>query len=78
MHDGVWAALAIGLVGFAAGMVVLAVERHLFLKRLHQNREMFASQAKELRAESARQTAVQERIASALETLVADRKRPQP
>jgi hypothetical protein len=75
MNGGVWVGLAIALAG-VAGMIILAVQRHRLQKRFDQNRAMAASQVKELGEESARQSAALERIATALETLVADQKHP--
>jgi len=59
-------------------MVFLVVQQRRLQTRFDQTRATLASQTKELREQSARQSAAQERIASALETLVADRKPPQP
>ena len=77
MNAGVWVWLAIAFLG-VAGMVFLAIQRQRLQKRFDQNRAIAASQAKELGVESARQSAALERIATALEILVAERKPPQP
>jgi hypothetical protein len=57
-------------------MVLLVVQQRRLQKRIDQTRATLASQTNELRAESVRQSAAQERIAFALETLVAERKPP--
>jgi hypothetical protein len=77
MNAGVWVGLAIALLG-VAGMVFLAIQRQRMQSRFDQNRAVAAAQAKELSVESGRQSAALERIATALETLVADQKQPHP